>query len=182
VRRCVVRCLVRRLISRFVTVFVLFLLKVSISQLQIQSMIWTSMLQMRKHNYFGDFDFIILFVGILSFYAINLADLSLFADSSLMFLEMFVLICSINLNEWISFYFCQKNKTSQTENRWARKLQNKPDLKRWNLKVTLVRFFRLNLFFFFLLILYKTLIFINQIPHFFTHSCGRRQKNSRDDH
>jgi len=37
----------------------------SVNQLQIQSIIWTSTLQIRKHEYSGDFDLIILFVGIL---------------------------------------------------------------------------------------------------------------------
>jgi len=41
----------------------------TISQLQIQSMIWASTLQIRKHEYFGDLEFIILFVGILPLYA-----------------------------------------------------------------------------------------------------------------
>jgi len=60
-------------------------------------MIWASTLQIRKHGYFGGLDFIILFVGI----AINLGAMSLFTDSSFMFLAMFVLIVmySINLNE-----------------------------------------------------------------------------------
>jgi len=39
---------------------------------------------------FGDLGFIILFVGILPFYAINLGDVSLFADSPFTFLAMFV--------------------------------------------------------------------------------------------
>ena len=39
---------------------------------------------------FGDLGFIILFVGILPFYAINLGVVSLFADSLLTFLAMFV--------------------------------------------------------------------------------------------
>ncbi|CAJ2639951.1 unnamed protein product [Trifolium pratense] len=35
-------------------------------------MIWASTLQIRRHGYFGDFNFIILFVvGILPLYAIN---------------------------------------------------------------------------------------------------------------
>jgi len=39
---------------------------------------------------FGDLGFIILFVGILLFYATNLGDVSLFADSCFTFLPMFV--------------------------------------------------------------------------------------------
>ncbi|AES73078.1 transmembrane protein, putative [Medicago truncatula] len=53
-------------------------------------MIWTSTLQIRKHGYLGDLGFIILFVGILPLYAINLGDVSLFADSPFTFLAMFV--------------------------------------------------------------------------------------------
>jgi len=62
-------------------------------------MIWASTLQIRKHEYFGGLDFIILFVGILPLYAINLSDVSLFIDSSFTFLAMFVSDCGINLNE-----------------------------------------------------------------------------------
>ena len=53
-------------------------------------MIWASMLKIRKHVNFGDLGFIILFVGILPFYAINLGSVSLFADSPFTFLAMFV--------------------------------------------------------------------------------------------
>jgi len=60
------------------------------SQLQIQPMIWASSLHIRKHEYFGDLSFIILFVGILLLYAINLDAVSLFADLSFTFLAMFV--------------------------------------------------------------------------------------------
>ena len=64
-------------------------------------MIWESRLQIQKHEYFGDLDFIILFVGILPLYAINLGDVSLFADSSFTLLAMFVydVMYFINLNE-----------------------------------------------------------------------------------
>jgi len=53
-------------------------------------MIWTSTLQIQKHEYIDDLGFIILFVGILSLYAINLGVVSLFADSPFTFLAMFV--------------------------------------------------------------------------------------------
>ena len=53
-------------------------------------MIWASTLQIQKHGYFGDLDFIILFVGIFSLYAINLSVVSLFAYSFFTFLAMFV--------------------------------------------------------------------------------------------
>ena len=48
------------------------------------------MLQIRKHVYFSDLGFIILFVGILPLYAINLGAMSLFVDSPFTFLAMFV--------------------------------------------------------------------------------------------
>jgi len=53
-------------------------------------MIWEPTLQIQKHGYFGDLDFIILFVGILPMYAINLGAVSLFVDSPFTFLAMFV--------------------------------------------------------------------------------------------
>jgi len=53
-------------------------------------MIWASMLKIRKNVNFSDLGFIILFVDILSFYVINLGDVSLFADSPFTFLAMFV--------------------------------------------------------------------------------------------
>jgi len=53
-------------------------------------MIWTSTLQIRMHGYFGDLGFIMLFVGILMLYAINLGAASLFANSPFTFLAMFV--------------------------------------------------------------------------------------------
>jgi len=59
--------------------------KIYTSQLQIQPMIWTSMLQIRRHGYFGDLGFIILFIGILPLYAINLSVMNLFADSRFVF-------------------------------------------------------------------------------------------------
>jgi len=66
-------------------------------------MIWVSTLQIRKHRYSGDLDFIILFVGILLLYVINLSVVSLSAGSLFMFLAMLIvllhLMYSINLNE-----------------------------------------------------------------------------------
>jgi len=53
-------------------------------------MIWASTLKIQKHVNFGDLGFIVLFVCILPFYAINLGDVSLFADSPSTFLAMFV--------------------------------------------------------------------------------------------
>jgi len=59
-------------------------------------------LQIWKHEYSGDLDFIILFVCILPLYAINLSDVNLFANSFFMFLTMLILllyvIYYINLN------------------------------------------------------------------------------------
>jgi hypothetical protein len=50
-------------------------------------MICASTLQIQKHGRSGDFKIFILFVvGILPLYAINLDVVSLFADSSFMFL------------------------------------------------------------------------------------------------
>jgi len=50
----------------------------------------SSTLQIRRHEYFGDFNIVILviFVGIgtLLFYAINMDYVSLFTDSSFLFL------------------------------------------------------------------------------------------------
>jgi len=51
---------------------------------------WASTLQIRKHGYFGNLGFIILFADILPMYAINLSAVSLFADSTFTFLTMFV--------------------------------------------------------------------------------------------
>ncbi|AES98362.1 transmembrane protein, putative [Medicago truncatula] len=66
-------------------------------------MIWASTLQIQKHGYFGDLDFIILFVDIFPLYAINLGAVSLFADSPYTFLAILIMLLSlmyfINLNE-----------------------------------------------------------------------------------
>jgi len=53
-------------------------------------MIWASTLKIQKHVNFDDLGFIILFVGILPFCAINLGAVSLFAGSPFTFLAMFV--------------------------------------------------------------------------------------------
>jgi len=53
-----------------------------------QSMIWTSTLQIRMHEYSDDFNFIILFVDIMLLYVINLDHVSLFRDSSFMVLAI----------------------------------------------------------------------------------------------
>ena len=84
-----------------------FYWKIDINQLQIQSMIWASTLQIRKYGYFGGLDFIILFVGILSLYAV-----SLFTDSSFTFLTKFVSDCDVLYQfEWMNIVlFLSKKK------------------------------------------------------------------------
>jgi hypothetical protein len=88
--------------------------KIIFSQLQIQSMIWASTLQIRKHGHSGDFNFIILFVvGIMSLYAINSDAVSLFADSSFTFLAklnmwLYLMYLSIWMNEY-HFVCVKKN-------------------------------------------------------------------------
>ena len=84
--------------------------KIYISQLQIQPIIWASTLQIRKHGYFGNLGFIILFVGILPMYAINLGGMSLLADSPFTFLAMF--ICDVLYRfEWMNIvlFLSKKN-------------------------------------------------------------------------
>ena len=86
--------------------------KISISQSQIQSMIWTSTLQIQKHEYSDDLDFIILFFVCILLYAINLHLVSMLVDSSFMSLIMLIMLLylmySIYLNEWISFFFLKR--------------------------------------------------------------------------
>jgi hypothetical protein len=91
--------------------------KINFSQLQIQSMIWTSTLQIRKHEHSDDFNFFILFVGILPFYAINLDDVGLFTDSCFLFLAMLDLYLHILYSidywdEWILLFLVKINKLS----------------------------------------------------------------------
>jgi len=54
----------------------------------------SSTLQIRRHEYFRDL-IIVIFVGIgtLSFYAINMDDVSMFADLSFLFLAALDLYC-----------------------------------------------------------------------------------------
>jgi len=94
--------------------------KVSFEQVQIRSMTMTlasSSLQIRRHEYFGDSNIVILviFVGIgtLPFYAINMDAVSLFTNSSFLFLANLDLYCIDVLYqfEWMNIvYFCQKKK------------------------------------------------------------------------
>jgi len=92
--------------------------KIYISQLQIQQMIWASTLQIRKHRYFGDLGFIILFVGILPMYAINLGDVSLFADSSFTFLAMSVSDVLYQF-EWMNIVLFLSKKKAQVVYGWT---------------------------------------------------------------
>ena len=89
--------------------------KINFRQSQIQSMIWASTLQIQKHGYSGDLDFIILFVGILPLNAINLGAVSLFADSPFTFLAILIMLLAlmyfINMNEWISLFLSTKKKS-----------------------------------------------------------------------
>jgi len=61
------------------------------------------MLQIRKPGYSGDLDLIILFVGILLLYVINLDVVSMFAVSFFTFLAILMMLLylmySIDLNE-----------------------------------------------------------------------------------
>ena len=92
--------------------------KISFEQMQIQSMTMTlvsSKLQIRRHEYSGDMNIVILviFVGIgtLPFYAINMDVVSLFTDLSFLFLANSDLYCIDVLHqfEWMNIvYFCQK--------------------------------------------------------------------------
>jgi len=66
--------------------------KISFSQSHIQLMIWMSTLQIQEHEHCGDFDFIILFLGIFLLYAINLDVVSLFAALPFTFLAMLIML------------------------------------------------------------------------------------------
>ena len=84
------------LLSRLVQCSFVFRLKIIFDPVQIQSVstLVPSMLQIRRHDYSGDFN-IVIFVGIcnLPFYAINTDTVSLFADLSLLFLAKLNLYC-----------------------------------------------------------------------------------------
>jgi len=76
--------------------------QISFDSVQIKSMtLESSTLQIWRHGYSGDLN-IVICVGFstLSFYAINIDVVSLFTDSSFLFLAIFIAsIYSINLNE-----------------------------------------------------------------------------------
>ena len=90
VRRCVVRHLCAALFV-FLALFRYLLgsdCQISLDPVQIQSMtLASSTLQIRRHGYSGDLN-IVICVGIctLLFYAVNMDVVSLFADSSFLFL------------------------------------------------------------------------------------------------
>jgi len=78
----------------------------------------SSTLQIRKHEYFGNLNIVILviFVGIdtLTFYAINMDVVSLFTESSFLFLANLDLYCIDVLYQFELmniFYFCKKKKS-----------------------------------------------------------------------
>jgi len=94
--------------------------KINFEQVQIRSMTMTlasSRLQIQRHEYFGDINIVILVISVgigrLSFYAINMDDVSLFTDSSFLFLANLDLY-RIDVRyqfEWMNVvYFCQKKK------------------------------------------------------------------------
>jgi len=90
--------------------------KISFEQVQIRSKTMTlasSTLQIRRHEYSGDMNIVILviFVGIITlpFYAINMDVVTLFTDSSLLFLANLNLYCILYQFEWMNIvYFCKK--------------------------------------------------------------------------
>ncbi|RHN67142.1 hypothetical protein MtrunA17_Chr3g0099531 [Medicago truncatula] len=75
----------------------------------------SSTLQIWRYGYSKDLN-IVIYAGlsILSFYAINMNDMRLFADSSSLFLAnlyCIVSMYSINSNEWISFIFSKRKRS-----------------------------------------------------------------------
>ena len=89
---------------------------ISFEQMHIQSMtLVSSTLQIRRHEYFKDFNIVIFKdIDTLSFYAINMDIVILFAKSPFLFLANLNLYC-INILyqfEWINiFYFKNKIKS-----------------------------------------------------------------------
>jgi len=109
------RCFVCRLCA---TLFVFFLLfRVCSVQVvrsaSIQPMtLASSTLQIRRHCYSGDFN-IVIFVGLynLTFYAINMDDVSLFTYSSFLFLANLYFIDVLYQFEWMNIIcFISKKK------------------------------------------------------------------------
>jgi len=84
--------------------------QINFDPVQIQPMtLASSTLQIRRHDYSGDFN-IVIFVGLctLSFYAINMDVASLFTYSSFLFLENLYCMDVLYQFEWMSFVLCQK--------------------------------------------------------------------------
>jgi len=82
-------------------------------------MIWASMLQIRKYGYFGDLDFIILFVGIFPLYAINLGAV---ANSPFTFLAMFVFDVLYQLQlEWMNIVLILSKKKKNNIYCWIKR-------------------------------------------------------------
>jgi len=95
--------------------------KISFEQVQIRSMTMTltsSTLQIRRHEYFRNLNIVILviFVGIgtLPFYAINMDAVSLFTNSSFLFLANLDLYCIDVLHqfEWMNIVYFWQKKTN----------------------------------------------------------------------
>jgi len=105
-----VRCC---LISRLVSVFVWYLLKYQLQSITKSINDLDDNVAYRKHGCSRHMDFVMLFVGILLLYAINLGVefFSPYIHSFLAMLNMWLyLMYSINLNEWISFCFYKKKR------------------------------------------------------------------------
>ena len=90
--------------------------QISFDLVQIQSItLASSTLQIRRHDYSGDLN-IVICVGIctLSFYAINMDVVSLFTNSSSLFLANLHYIDVLYQFEWMNIiYFCKKKKILQ---------------------------------------------------------------------
>ena len=110
------RCVGRRLVTALVCCPVLVrcsfvsVWKITVDPVQIESMTFVpSTLQIRRHGYSENFN-IVKYVGLCNvpFYAINTDAVSLFADSSFLFLAILNLYCidvllSIWMNEYLLF-------------------------------------------------------------------------------
>jgi len=106
------RLFVRRLCAAFVF---LVSLRYLIGSMQFQSMtLASSTLQIRRHGYSGDLN-IVICVGIctLPFYAINMDVVSLFTDSSFLFLANLHYTDILYQFEWMNIiYFIMKKECS----------------------------------------------------------------------
>ena len=113
VQRCIVRRLVRRLIPRLVVVF-LWVLILRSTTVNYRFNKWFGRRRSRSGItwIFSDLEFIILFVGILSLYAINFDVVSLFVVLPFMFLAMLNILLYLMCSQFelmnIVLFFCQK--------------------------------------------------------------------------